>query len=111
MCAGVRPADGEEYNGVPGGAVVIRCSHSNAQRNVKYFCRDPCRNADVLVTSQKAEPEGRFTIKDEGNTFTVTITHMELKDSGAYWCGIDRRGPDTFQKVVLNVTDGELTQQ
>lgn len=105
------PADGEEYTGVKGGAVVIQCSHFNAHSNIKYFCREPCNDPDVLVTSKKEETPGRYTIKDEGNTFTVAITNLEIQDSGSYRCGIERIGRDTFRKVVLNVKDGELTRQ
>lgn len=111
FCTGLRPADGEEHTGVAGDVVVIRCSHSNAHSNVKYFCREPCKNEDVLVTSQETKPDGKYTIKDEGNMFLVTISDLEIKDSGAYRCGIERIGVDTFKRVVLNVREGELTQQ
>lgn len=112
LCTGLRLVDSEEHSGVTGGVVVIQCSHSNARRNVKYFCREPCTDEDVLVTSRDSdELEGRYSITDEGNTFLVTISDLEIKDSGAYRCGIERIGLDTFKKVVLNVTEGELRQQ
>lgn len=112
FCTGLRLADGEEHTGVTGGMVVIQCTHSNAHSNVKYFCREPCKDADVLVKSREShQPERRYSIKDEGNTFLVTISDLEIKDSGAYRCGVERIGPDTYKKVFLNVTEGELAQQ
>lgn len=111
FCTGLRPASGEEHKGVKGGVVVIQCTHSYAQRNVKYFCREPCMDSDVLVTSQNTGREGRYSIKDDGNIFSVTISNLEISDTGAYRCGINRIGFDTFQRVVINVTEGELPQQ
>lgn len=109
--AGLKPTKGEEHQGVRGGVVHILCSHSNAHSNVKYFCREPCKDSDVLVTSQEIKPKGRYNIKDEGNTFLVTISDLEINDSGSYRCGIKRIGWDTYQKVVLTVIEGELLQQ
>lgn len=111
FCAGLKPTKGEEHQGVRGGVVGIRCTHSNAYRNVKYFCREPCKDSDVLVTSQEIKPKGRYNITDQGNTFLVTISDLEINDSGPYKCGIQRIGLDTYQKVVLTVIEGELMQQ
>uniref|UniRef100_A0A3Q1ESL0 Ig-like domain-containing protein n=1 Tax=Acanthochromis polyacanthus TaxID=80966 RepID=A0A3Q1ESL0_9TELE len=96
-----------------GKEVTIKCSHSNAGSNVKYFCKDPCKNEDILVTSKETNEDdsnGKYSIKDEGNTFTVTISDLTEDDSGAYWCGIERFGVDTYNKVVLTVKKGELIQ-
>lgn len=65
----------------------------------------------MLVTSEEKKAKGRYNITDQGNTFLVTISDLRLNDSGIYWCGIKRIVFDTFKKVVLTVTEGELTQQ
>lgn len=105
LVGGLKPTEGQEHQGVRGGVVHILCSHSNAHSNVKYFCREPCKDSDVLVTSQEIKPKGRYNIKDEGNMFLVTISDLEKNDSGSYRCGIKRIGWDTYQKVVLTVIE------
>ncbi|XP_062243918.1 uncharacterized protein LOC133953820 [Platichthys flesus] len=89
-----------------GGDVTITCSHSNAYKNVKYFCKAPCRNEDVLIKSSESS-KGRYSITDKGNTFKVTISRLTEGDKGTYQCRIDRVGLDTFQKVVLTVVKGK----
>ncbi|XP_041642034.1 uncharacterized protein LOC121508954 [Cheilinus undulatus] len=97
-----------EETGVSGGTITIKCSHSYASTNVKYFCKGACNDEDVLISSRKSKTasDKRFTIKDEGNTFYVTISHLTVGDSGTYWCGIERMGVDTYNKVVLRVKEG-----
>uniref|UniRef100_A0A4W5LL47 Ig-like domain-containing protein n=1 Tax=Hucho hucho TaxID=62062 RepID=A0A4W5LL47_9TELE len=51
----------------------------------------------------------RYTIDDLRNgVFHVTIKNLMKTDSGTYWCGVGRFGPDTYQEVHLTVTDGDL---
>ncbi|XP_026102518.1 CMRF35-like molecule 1 [Carassius auratus] len=86
------------------GNITITCSHSWASTNNKYFCRDPCGKREILVKSHQTS-KGRYTLKDFGNgNFAVNITDLLESDSGIYWCGVDRVGPDTFQKVKLIVS-------
>ena len=90
--------------------VKITCSHTNAFYNVKYFCKEACRNEDVLISSGNKDSNGKYSIRDEGNTFYVTISRLTNDDSGTYWCGIDRVGFDTYNEVILTVKKGELIQ-
>ncbi|XP_052402944.1 uncharacterized protein LOC127949531 [Carassius gibelio] len=86
------------------GNITITCSHSWASTNNKYFCRDPCGKREILVKSHQTS-KGRYTLKDFGNgNFAVNIIDLLESDSGIYWCGVDRVGPDTFQKVKLIVS-------
>ncbi|XP_016114716.1 uncharacterized protein [Sinocyclocheilus grahami] len=79
-------------------------SASWASTNKKYFCRDPCGYGDIFVKSDQT-PKGRYTLKDYGaGNFTVNITDLRESDSGIYWCGVERVGPDTFKKVILIVS-------
>lgn len=96
--------------GVVGEEVKIKCSHSNAFDNVKYFCKGTCTSEDVLVRGRKTKKDSneKYSITDEGNTFYVTISRLTADDSGTYWCGIDRVGLDTYNEVVLAVIEGEL---
>ncbi len=57
-------------------------------------------------------PKGRYTLKDHGaGRFTVSITDLHELDSGNYWCGVERSGPDTFKKVKLTVSKGKNDEQ
>ncbi|XP_018535298.1 CMRF35-like molecule 1 isoform X2 [Lates calcarifer] len=89
------------------GQISITCSHSNAYSNVKYFCRGACYDEDVLISTRekKDHTQRKYSIRDEGNTFYVTIFDLKKDDEGTYWCGIDRVGIDTYNKVVLTVSE------
>uniref|UniRef100_A0A3Q2QK78 CMRF35-like molecule 1 n=1 Tax=Fundulus heteroclitus TaxID=8078 RepID=A0A3Q2QK78_FUNHE len=93
--------------GTVGTELKITCSHTYATTNVKYFCKGACTDADVLIKSnvQERGSNGKYSIKDEGNTFYVTITNLETRDAGVYWCGIDRVGADTYNKVTITVKE------
>lgn len=97
--------------GVLGEEITIKCSHINAFSNVKYFCKGTCENEDILISSREKKTNERYSISDQGNTFYVTISHLTEDDSGTYWCGIDRLGLNTHNKVVLTVIEGELIQR
>ncbi|XP_035038885.2 CMRF35-like molecule 2 isoform X1 [Hippoglossus stenolepis] len=89
-----------------GGDVTIQCSHAYASDNIKYFCKDPCEDEDVLIRSSQIS-RGRYSIKDEGSTFNVTISRLTEGDAGKYWCGIERAVKDTYKEVVLTVVKGK----
>ncbi|XP_056312077.1 CMRF35-like molecule 1 [Danio aesculapii] len=92
--------------GYKGRNITITCSHKWASDNIKYFCRDPCKDTEVLVKSDQS-PKGRYTLKNTGHgVFTVTITDLQKSDSGVYWCGVERVGLDTFNQVTLTVSEG-----
>ncbi|XP_058636666.1 CMRF35-like molecule 1 isoform X2 [Onychostoma macrolepis] len=93
------------------GNITITCSHGWASTNKKYFCRDPCGPGDIFVKSEQT-PKGRYTLKDYGDgNFAVNITDLRESDSGIYWCGVERVGPDTFKKVKLIVSKASTTKK
>uniref|UniRef100_A0A3P8SDE0 Immunoglobulin domain-containing protein n=1 Tax=Amphiprion percula TaxID=161767 RepID=A0A3P8SDE0_AMPPE len=99
--------------GVEGQTFDFRCEYpSSRQSYAKYFCRvDDKDSQNILITSRKTngdDANGKYSIKDKGNTFTVTISDLTEDDSGTYWCGIDRFGFDTYNEIVLTVKKGEL---
>lgn len=113
LLVGLRETEAISATGTAGKEIKIKCSHSNAFYNVKYFCKEPCQDEDILITSgeMNKDSDGRYSIEDNGNTFTVTISGLTEGDSGTYWCGIDRIGIDTYNEVVLTVTKDESTSQ
>ncbi|KAM9792667.1 uncharacterized protein ACB057_011223 [Neosynchiropus ocellatus] len=95
-------ADDQTLTRTEGENITITCSHSIAHGNTKYFCRGECTYSDVLITS-KGPNTAKYRITDRGNNFDVTIYNLMVKDSGSYWCGIERVGPDTYARVDLTV--------
>ncbi|XP_030206650.1 CMRF35-like molecule 1 isoform X2 [Gadus morhua] len=92
--------------GSVGGTVRIKCTHTNARSNAKYFCKETCRDKDVLITSEtRRSDRPKYSIEDKGNAFFTTIRNLQLKDTGNYRCGIDRFGFDTYVRVHLKVND------
>ncbi|XP_067260315.1 CMRF35-like molecule 8 [Chanodichthys erythropterus] len=89
-----------------GGNATFRCSHFLASGNIKYFCRNSCEDEFILIRSNKKQNPtrtDRFTLYDEGSDFTVTITRLQLSDSGTYICAVDRLFKDTYEHVTLHV--------
>ncbi|KAL6482259.1 hypothetical protein MHYP_G00103390 [Metynnis hypsauchen] len=108
-------ADTLTLEGHVGGEVQIRCSHINADDNVKYFCKASCMTeSDILVKSARSgEPniDGRYSLFDEGSgVFMVTIFNLKKSDSGTYWCGVDREHKHSLHEVILNVLEGKDMQ-
>ncbi|XP_064817202.1 CMRF35-like molecule 8 [Oncorhynchus masou masou] len=92
---------------VVGGHVTVGCSFTLARNNNKYFCKGTCSGRDILVGTKgsKTATQGRYSIEDNSDGVYVTIKNLMKSDSGTYWCGVERYGPDTYQEVHLTVTD------
>ncbi|CAB1344255.1 unnamed protein product, partial [Coregonus sp. 'balchen'] len=93
---------------VVGGQVKIKCSHTWAGDNDKYFCKRKCNQGDLLVQTKGSKhyfEKERYTIEDLRNgVFYVTIKNLRKSDSGTYWCGVGRYGPDTFQEATCHIS-------
>ncbi|XP_076003831.1 CMRF35-like molecule 9 [Genypterus blacodes] len=102
-------AEAMSVTGQVGNEITVKCSHTFAFSNVKYFCKASCRDEDVLIRSGEADHishSKRYEIRDKGNIFYVTITDLGKNDTGTYWCAVKRTGFDSYKKVHLTVTDG-----
>ncbi|XP_031418293.1 CMRF35-like molecule 5 [Clupea harengus] len=82
----------------------IKCSYRSAYGNIKYFCKDPCTETDILFKSDwyQSLPK-RFSLVDHGSSFTVTISKVRSTDSGLYYCGVERFFKDKFNEITLEV--------
>ncbi|KAG7486953.1 CMRF35-like molecule 1 [Solea senegalensis] len=108
---GLWQTEAVSLTGELGKDVTVTCSHTNAFSKIKYFCKGACNDEDILISSSVGgkDVRGKYSISDEGNSFHVTISHLTEEDSGTYWCGIKRFGPDTYTKVNLTVIKVNVT--
>ncbi|XP_032418158.1 polymeric immunoglobulin receptor-like [Xiphophorus hellerii] len=91
------------------GSVTISCPYDSQSVNkLKFLCRgnrpSTCRQQAVINSSNTQN--GRFRLSDDRKSkiFTVTISSLNLKDSGSYLCGVQRNsGFDVFSAVELKV--------
>ncbi|XP_066559549.1 CMRF35-like molecule 1 [Amia ocellicauda] len=96
--------------GVEGGRVEINCTYEDGyQYYVKYWCREPCENKDVLINSVQADitvTAGRFTLTNyvSAMIFTVWMTRLTLQDAGIYYCGVEKWGKDIYGEIHLIIS-------
>ncbi|XP_039535107.1 CMRF35-like molecule 1 isoform X2 [Pimephales promelas] len=105
------------YEGTVGKKVEIRCPYSDDYKYTpKYLCQDPCGSSGhVLIKSAKTDQvisDGRYSLIDivSGRFFTVTISDLTLKDSGVYYCGVDKWFRDKLNKVNLSVRQAPVNR-
>ncbi|XP_048065686.1 CMRF35-like molecule 5 isoform X2 [Megalobrama amblycephala] len=107
--SGVLMKSGDVFEGTVGEKVEIKCPYPDDYKYTpKYLCRHPCRSEHVLIKSAKidqVDQNGRYSLINtvSGRFFTVTIKDLRLKDSGVYYCGLDKWFRDTLKKVHLSV--------
>ncbi|XP_067375015.1 polymeric immunoglobulin receptor-like isoform X2 [Channa argus] len=94
-----------------GGSITIPCLYPLQYRNhVKYLCEGkyflPCKI--VVKTNQEKSSSEKFSIYDDmdQSTFTVTIKDLTDKDTH-YWCAVEIKNKlDVRQYFQLSVTTG-----
>ncbi|XP_052473742.1 hepatitis A virus cellular receptor 1 isoform X2 [Carassius gibelio] len=99
--------------GYSGGEVNITCRYDReyTEKN-KYFCRGEWKiTCSELIKTDKENKwvdSGRFSLFDDTTAavFTVTFRDLSERDSGTYWCGVKKRGPDPYTEVNLIVESG-----
>ncbi|XP_043970299.1 polymeric immunoglobulin receptor-like isoform X2 [Gambusia affinis] len=93
--------------GYEGRDVNITCSYDEGYKNYeKYFCKNECGSSDVLVTT-KQKNKGKYSITDniKIRVVTVTISDLQSRDAGKYWCGITVTGIDLYTEVKLHIKE------
>ncbi|CAO2645501.1 CMRF35-like molecule 9, partial [Lemmus lemmus] len=101
----------KEVSGFEGDSVSLKCTYEKKVRgHRKYWCREGglilSRCSDIVYSSQNQEVvRGRMSIRDRPRELSMTVTMRDLtmKDTGKYWCGIDRLGFDESFEVSLIV--------
>uniref|UniRef100_A0A3B4VMY9 Immunoglobulin domain-containing protein n=1 Tax=Seriola dumerili TaxID=41447 RepID=A0A3B4VMY9_SERDU len=105
------------FTGPEGGSGTISC-HLNVSGSSKFFCREECKEEDVLIRTDKVSAKsGRYSIRYKkkgssgGSILSVTITNLTQSDSGRYRCGLGTSAvPDLFEDFEVRVSDGKTLQ-
>ncbi|XP_047655898.1 CMRF35-like molecule 9 isoform X2 [Tachysurus fulvidraco] len=111
ICVTMKSKAESVFTGTEGGNVDISCKYAEGYKYTPmYFCRHPCTYSNVLIKSEKANvavSKGRYTAINTVSvrSFSVTIKHLIIKDSGVYYCGVDKWGYDKLTKVKLTVSE------
>ncbi|XP_021068727.1 CMRF35-like molecule 9 isoform X2 [Mus pahari] len=104
----------KEISGFEGDTVSLQCTYEEKMKEYrKYWCRQGgilvSRCGDIVYTNQDQKvTRGTMSIRDSPQVLSMTVTmrDLTLKDSGKYWCGIDRLGRDESFEVTLIVFPG-----
>ncbi|KAM9314797.1 polymeric immunoglobulin receptor-like [Pholidichthys leucotaenia] len=110
----VSAAEVIHVSGYKGRAVNIPCPYPQGYESYeKYFCKNNCASDDILIkTSVDVDDDedqtmSTYTILDDKTKqiFTVTMSNLNHRDAGKYWCGVTRTGKDIYTEVQLEVVD------
>ncbi|XP_028260186.1 polymeric immunoglobulin receptor-like [Parambassis ranga] len=92
-------------SGYEGSDVHVSCYYDQGYESYeKYLCRNDCGDSDVLITTSETK-KNKYSISDykSAKKFTVTISDLQHKDAGKYWCGVTRAGQDIYTEVNVSV--------
>ncbi|XP_034097228.1 polymeric immunoglobulin receptor-like isoform X2 [Gymnodraco acuticeps] len=97
------------YSVIEGENVTVECSFASS-RIRKFFCKEPCRQEDILIeTTDASAQSGRYSIDDKDGGFFVSITQLTKSDSGRYRCGAGISSTRTSVKdIEIIVVDAKL---
>ncbi|XP_052612971.1 CMRF35-like molecule 2 [Peromyscus californicus insignis] len=82
-------------SGYVGGSLHVQCQYGKSYKNhLKYWCRGQYDTKCKTIVETKGNGEekknGRVSIRDHTENFTMTVTMENLSedDAGSYWCKI-----------------------
>ncbi|XP_048051324.1 CMRF35-like molecule 3 [Megalobrama amblycephala] len=89
--------------GTEGEPVRIKCPYPRGYENsYKYFYKGVHRDSVIILRSDGNKTSPRFSLRDDRQTrsFTVTISDLKMEDAGIYGCGA---GWGEYKVIQLNV--------
>ncbi|KAK2868306.1 hypothetical protein Q7C36_000177 [Tachysurus vachellii] len=95
--------------------VTIPCGYDRAYiHHKKYWCSNYYLSfSSCSVQAYANNTKGKVTVTDNPaeSFFTVTLDHLQTKDTGWYWCGVEiDRGPDVREALYITVkSDTDLS--
>lgn len=85
----------DSVSGYVGGSLQVQCQYGESYKDhVKYWCRGPhdteCETLVEIKGNGEEKKNGRVSIRDHAENFTMTVTmeDLSLDDAGSYWCKI-----------------------
>ncbi|XP_069089285.1 CMRF35-like molecule 3 [Pleurodeles waltl] len=100
-----------EVSGTVGESLTVHCTYPKNLRGYKhYWCKGAHQTSCSIVVQSKGSENkvrsGRFSVEDKHRNciFTVTMIDLTLGDSGLYWCGTERPGPDFIFQVRVTIS-------
>ncbi|XP_048051328.1 CMRF35-like molecule 8 [Megalobrama amblycephala] len=75
--------------GTEGESVIIKCPYAKGYENsYKYLYKGRYIDGVIILRSDGGKYKGRFTLQDDHQTrsFTVTISDLKMEDAGIYGC-------------------------
>ncbi|XDV28211.1 hypothetical protein PO909_031565 [Leuciscus waleckii] len=89
-----------------GRSVTVQCLYSkNLRSSEKRWCRSGNWNSCMVTDSEGTFSSRNVFIHDDKNSmFTVTLTQLEMRDSGWYWCGAGQQHGAVHVSVTPQAT-------
>ncbi|XP_067309423.1 polymeric immunoglobulin receptor isoform X2 [Pseudorasbora parva] len=89
-----------------GRSVTVQCLYSkNLRSSEKKWCRSGNWNSCIVTDSEGTFSSRNVFIHDDKNSmFTVTLTELEMRDSGWYWCGAGQQHVAVHVSVTPQAT-------
>lgn len=82
-------------SGYEGGSLQVQCQYGQSYKDhSKYWCQGQydttCKTLIELEGNEKEKKDGRVSIRDHAENFTMTVIMENLSedDAGSYWCKI-----------------------
>ncbi|XP_047662712.1 polymeric immunoglobulin receptor-like [Tachysurus fulvidraco] len=97
-----------------GATVTIPCGYDRAYiHHKKYWCSGSLSFSSCSIQAYANNTKGKVTVTDNPaeSFFTVTLDHLQTKDTGWYWCGVEIvRGSDVSEALYITVkSDPDLS--
>ncbi|XP_068424082.1 polymeric immunoglobulin receptor-like [Clinocottus analis] len=96
-----------------GDSISIPCLYGSQYVNhVKYLCKGfYWSSCSIKVQTRPQGRSTKFSISDDKiqKVFTVTVNNLMDKDTGYYWCAVEKDGSDVKEYFHLSVTRGLYT--
>lgn len=98
----------EEVTGALGGSLAVFCRYAHTYRDhTKYWCKGEAYElCHIVVKTPRNRPSRRVFIEDykQKGFFAVTMTSLEERDEGKYWCVIATPGRNVHTGVRVRIS-------
>ncbi|XP_039677588.1 uncharacterized protein LOC120572369 isoform X2 [Perca fluviatilis] len=107
----------ETVEGRPGGEVTLTCSNPSNRDALTFWLRVVNRTKASWISTMisstgtplysDVNQNGRFNMSTNISTLFLQIKHVDVSDSGLYFCGFYIEGRYNFSAIHVNVKDSD----